>query len=460
MQARLSAVQQSLLWLLVAALGVAVLARPQPANRRYMRALDELAGFRADFERAAAEKSLLDYALAQGRLPLDAVRAAAAVSGTTLQVPSGAPALQPMAAVQLATLAELRAHALPPVTLEIGVPSAQAIAASLSWRLAELGKPGPFALSAIELAPAAVDQADIELEQQVLTLRQAAVSTQSAADGAAKQLTAAEQQFEARRKWKLPWKALVKFDDARKAARATLTQSESAARAAKQRYQTGLQRAQRAKPAAASQSLPAPFAIARVSLLAGSEHVALELPVALARRAVVVPPLPGATFEACRAAGLWDELKGLDPERALTAIRAHFNWHYRYVEPLGVKLGGMTVLQLLPCILPLLLGLLLARVRAVGISYNPFHTKVHGSLPRVGFKNRPLDALVLVLLPAGAGACAAAALLMIGQVPVLPVLAAIASLLLGGYAFGKLGELQNLVEDVVRSHSNPPADAD
>jgi hypothetical protein len=81
-------------------------------------------------------------------------------------------------------------------------------------------------------------------------------------------------------------------------------------------------------------------------------------------------------------------------------------------------------------------------------------------MPRVGFKSRVLDAVVLVILPFGAGACAAAALLMIGQVPALPVLAAVACLLLGGYAFTKLGDLQNLVEDVVRSHSNPPPDSD
>ena len=40
--------------------------------------------------------------------------------------------------------------------------------------------------------------------------------------------------------------------------------------------------------------------------------------------------------------------------------------------------------------------------------------------------------------------------------PALLTLAAIACLVLGFQAFGKLGELQSLREAVVRSHSNPP----
>jgi hypothetical protein len=464
MQDRLSAVQQTLLWLLAAALGVALLSRPYPANRRYMQALDEVSGFRDGFEQATVEKSLLEHAQSQGQQPLALVQRSAAAAGVTLQLSATAPPLQPMAAVQLATLEQVKARGEPAGTIKIGVASAEAIGAALAWRLAELGnaKPGPFTLTAVALAPAAVSDADIARERQVMSLRGDVSATQAAALETGKKLTAADLQLEQQRKWKLPWKVLAKTDERRKAARAENARAENAAKAAKQRYEGEAKRARSEKsaaPAVTPEAIPT-FAIARASVDAGAEHLTLELPVALQLRDVPVPPLPSTRFAATFSAGLWDEVKHLDAERAVAAIRAHFNWHYRYIERLGLKIGGMTVLQLLPCILPLLLALLLARVRAVAISYNPFHTKVRGVMPRVGFKSRVLDAVVLVVLPFGAGACAAAALLMIGQVPALPVLAAVACLLLGGYAFTKLGDLQNLVEDVVRSHSNPPPDPD
>jgi hypothetical protein len=118
----------------------------------------------------------------------------------------------------------------------------------------------------------------------------------------------------------------------------------------------------------------------------------------------------------------------------------------------------MTVLQFLPCLLPLLQILLLLRTRAVGAGYNPFGTTIDSALPQVGFRSRLLDALVIVILPVVAAACAASSLLLIGQVPVLPVLTAIVCLLSGFYVLGKLGELQSLVEAMVHSHSShPPA---
>ncbi len=45
------------------------------------------------------------------------------------------------------------------------------------------------------------------------------------------------------------------------------------------------------------------------------------------------------------------------PEQAIELTRSKFTWHYRYVELGGIRVGGMTLLQVLPCILPLLLKL-------------------------------------------------------------------------------------------------------
>ncbi|HEY2732391.1 MAG TPA: hypothetical protein VGI70_00320, partial [Polyangiales bacterium] len=183
-----------------------------------------------------------------------------------------------------------------------------------------------------------------------------------------------------------------------------------------------------------------------------------DVPVAIEQRAVAVPLLRTGEFSATRDAGLWDEVKDLDADAAVAAIRTHFNWHYRYVELLGIRFGGMTLLQFLPCLLPLLQILVMLRMRAVGAGYNPFGTTIDSALPRVGFRNRSIDLLVIVILPVAAAACAASSLLLIGQVPVLPVLTAIVCLILGFFVLSKLGDLQSLVEAMVHSHSShPPA---
>ena len=110
MQARLSAVQRALIVLLVAALAVAIVARPAPTNGRVRRALAELEQFEAQFDRASVERSLLAHARAQGQRPLSEL--AAATSGK--HVPSltaAAGSVEPLASIQVATRAKERSFA-------------------------------------------------------------------------------------------------------------------------------------------------------------------------------------------------------------------------------------------------------------------------------------------------------------------------------------------------------------
>jgi hypothetical protein len=457
MKARLSTVQLTLFLLLFASLACAVVARPHPENSRFMEALDEMSRFRDGFKRGELEKSLLDYARAQGTLPLAVVASAARGRQVPPVQPSkSAPPLQPTAAVQLQTLSDVRARSQAQSTLVIGVPRAADLGPSIAWRMARVPDASPWTLASIELAPARVGQADVDLEHEVARLRVEALNAQKTVDDATKKLDTAEQLFETRRKWKLPWKILVKSDEARKEARATLEAHQGVLTDTKGRYETQASRAQAARPTSNAFQPGAAFALAKVALEHNHSPTTFEVPVALELRNTPVPTLRGGDFAATRKAGLWPEVKDLDADGAIDAIRRHFNWHYRFVELLGVRVGGMTLLQLLPCVLPVLLMLVVLRMRAVSESYNPFGTTIDSSLPRVGFRSRTMDCAALVILPVAAAASAAAALLFIGQVPALPVLVAIACLGLGIYAFGKLGELQALIEAVVHSHSNPP----
>ena len=456
LKTRLTAVQWTLLLLLVCSLTCALVTRPHPENGRFMAALDEMSLFRKGFKREALEKSLLGYARAQGTQPLQAL--VGAIRGKrvpSVQLAKDAPPLQPLAAVELRTLEQVRERSQPQNTLAIGVAHPADLGASIAWRLARMQDQGTWTLTKVELAPAQVSQADLDLDAEVARLRIDAMNAQTAVDSATKKVESAEQLYATRVKWRLPWKVLSKTDEARKEAHATLDSHQQVLTDTVARYEDAAKRAL-APRSTTTEVGPKPFALAIATFDHAGNTTQLQVPAAIELRSTSVPRLSGGDFPAAHKAELWDELKGLSPDQAVEAIRRHFNWHYHYVEVLGIRLGGMTLLQFLPCILPLLVFIVIARMRAVSESYNPFGTTIDSALPRVGFGARALDAVVLVVLPVAAAANAAVALLFIGQVPALPVISAVLCLVLGIYAFGKLGDLQGLVEAVVRSHSNPP----
>jgi len=219
------------------------------------------------------------------------------------------------------------------------------------------------------------------------------------------------------------------------------------------RYDDAVKRALSPRKHTQPAEVPA-FALARVDLEGGAGPY--EIPVRLESRVVPVPSLRQADFTQTAEAGLWEKVQGLDPDQAVAAVQDEFNWHNRYVEVLGLRLGGMTLLQILPCLLPLLMLLLRRRLRAAAASYSLFGTRIYGDMPTLGFKSRSLEGVALVLLPLLACVSASLALLMIGELPFLPALAALASLMLGSAAYVKIGELHGLVASVVHSHSYPP----
>lgn len=453
MQARISAAQHALLLLLVASLGVAVVGRPDPDNRHFTDALQELESFQADFSRSALEQSLREQAEAQRAVPLSVLqKQVSSVRGVRLQAAKDAPPLVPLTAVRLATLADVRAHAQPPSTVKTAAADASSLSSALAWRLLHSQQPGPFTLKGVELTPAEVGKADVELEREVAKLRVEQAHAQAALDEADRKLEAQERILEARRKRRQPWKVVVKAVEATQAAKDTRDEKARLLADAQQRYEDAARRAQRPRTPTAPAQLPE-FALAKVAVEPLGK---LEIPVALELRDVPVPTLRHDSFEAVRAAGLWDEVKDRDVEGAIAAVRDHFNWHNRQFELGGFALTGAAVLQLAPCVLPLILMVLVLRLRAASGSYSPFSTKVEASLPRVGFRSRALDCLVVIILPVLAAASAAASLMLISRPPILPVATGLTCLMLGSYALVKLGELQDLIESVVHSNSFPP----
>jgi hypothetical protein len=456
MEARISAVQQALLLLLVAALALAVLARPHPDNYRLTGALAELTTFRESFDRSAAEGLLRAQAEAQGLTPLAALTAKAeGPSVPRLNLPADAPPIRPLTSAHLATLSDVLSFGTSKAKLTLGSPDMDGLGSALAWRLARTQKSGPFVLKSVALESAELSDEDLKRESETAALRLSVVHDLAAVDAASKRLETEERILEARKTNHASWKMVLKAMDAQKEATAALEQKKAALTKTQASYESSASRAEQKPKTKAPGAVPA-LASARVSIEHASGPITFEIPVLVKARDVPITPLAGATFTVTRAAGLWDELKALDPDAAIAALREHFNWHNKRVELGGLEISGALALQLLPLILPLLLLLVRARARRVATSYSPFSTKVPGSLPRVGFGNRTFDALVVIVLPMLTALSAAASLLLIGRVPLLPALSTLACLALGMSAFSKLGEVQDLVQSVVHSHSYPP----
>jgi hypothetical protein len=180
------------------------------------------------------------------------------------------------------------------------------------------------------------------------------------------------------------------------------------------------------------------------------------VPVRLSSRQVEIPGLMGAEFPVVHARGLWDELSALSVDAAVERQQSRFSWHNAHVDAGGIALGGMTLLQLAPLPLIFLLLSLRRRSEGVGDSYNPFGAATGEGLPRVGFGLSLLNLVVLVLLPLGGSLLCAWSLLQIDRLPVVPLLCAAGSIVLGALCQLALKELSELRDAVTRSHSNPP----
>jgi hypothetical protein len=455
MEAFLAAVKKSLLLVLGAALVVFFLALPRPANRPLIGALREVSAFRSTFAQADAEQVLRSQAEARGAMPLSTVEAAArGKRGPKLTAAPDARPVRPFSAVSLATLAQVDAHAKP-ATVGSGVPEAEALAASIVWRLARTEQPGPFTLRSVELVPAEVGDADIALEREVAKLRIESLEARAAVEATEARLPTLEQrvEFQSNNRSKYLGKSIM----ALKEARDLLAVQKQTHADIQTRYDQSARKADTPRKQGPGAAVPT-RAVARVMVASGGGSHTFDIPVPLAVREVPVGALPGVTFEATRKAGLWDEVKGEDAASATETIRAHFNWHMARVEVVGFELLGAHLLQVVPLILPVLLVLLLRHIRRARTSYNPFTTEVPEKEPSIGLKSRLVEFFALIALPLAAVGNAIAALLLVGQLPLLPALAGLFVLWLGSSAFKEVQELREQTLSIVRSHSNlPPA---
>lgn len=462
MTERIKAVQRAFWTLLAVGLGVAVLGIPFRDDGGTMAALSELQAFDAGFNRKSLEHVLLSHASAQGVVGLDSVvRAMTGPGVPKVSVAPNAQPIAPRAAVPLETLAEVNALTAPSATLAIGTPSGGALGLALAWRLSRQPAGESYVLQSVALEDGRCSAADVARESEVANARQTALRARDQAKIAEKQHAQAQDVYDLRRKWKATWKAIAKANETRQKALETLEDAQKQAAAADQAYEALAKQAESASAASqadkdAPKAKSGDCAVAVAKLSSPGKPLELRVPVAIEQRQVPVPRITGADFSVLRSQGLWNELKDENAAQAMAQVRARFSWHYRYLELSGVKLGGMTVLQLAPLVfLPLFLGLI-RRSRGVGATYNPFDRPAAEVLPTVGLGIDAINLVILVVLPLAGCVLCTWSLLQVEQAPIVPVLCALLAIGLGGSSHLALKELLELRDAITRSHSNPP----
>jgi hypothetical protein len=461
---RIKAVQRVFWTLLAVGLVVALVGVPAGNDGRTMAALEELTAFSAGFDRGALERVLLSHASTQGLVGLDAVTHAVSGRGVPKIAPAaGAPAIAASAHVALQTLDQVHALTAESAAISIGAAKPDSLGRALSWRLSREAAGGHYELQSVSLSEASCSAADLQREQDVSRAREAALRARDQANTADKKHTQAEAVYDLRRKWKATWKAISKANETRQETQQALDEAQKQLAAAEQSYETLAKQAgsfeASGKAGAAEGAAPGSecaVAVARLSEKGSGRTLELRLPAEVDRRSVAVPRITGADFPVLRSAGFWEELKDSSVAQAIERLRARFSWHYHYREISGMKVGGMTVLQLAPLLfVPLFLGLI-RRSRGVGATYNPFDRPAGETLPIVGFGMEAVNLFVLVVLPFAGCVLCTWSLLQVDQVPIVPVLCAVGALALGGNSHFALKELLELRDAITRSHSNPP----
>jgi hypothetical protein len=441
-----------------------------------MAALDETTRFANAFDRASLERALRSHATAQHGVAL--AKVAQRISGRGVPKTSAAPTAAPIAPyslLEIDTLGQVNALAVPGASLSIETPRPESIGEALSWRLTRSGSREPHVLQAVALTDLSCTAADLDREREIGRLQVELAQARTRAESAEQRQGAAERTYEARRKHRAPWKVIAKANETRAEARKNIEDAQRLLLAAATRYESvagealrlagdsgskpRLSRAsapkQRRKPSDAEE-VSCRVATAKLTPKSGNTPLEFSIPARVDRRDMPVPHIAGAGFEAAKRFGFWEDIKNSAPPVALAHLRGRFSWHYRYAELGGIKLGGMTVLQLAPLALVAMLLLVIRSCRRVSATYNPFDSPVFSSLPKVGFSTRWGNLLALIGLPVIACGLSAWSLLQIDHMPVGPALCAVACLGLGGLGFVALGRLLDLREAIMQSHTNPP----
>jgi len=446
---RIEAVQKMFLALVAASVLVALLGLPLGNDAQLTAVVEELSLFSRAFDQKKLEQTLLGMAQVQNRVTVGDVLSKLEGEGLPkVKASDKGAAIASLAALDLTTLEAVHRHSADDASLDVAAVKPETVAVGLSWRIARLGADKPVTVKAIELLRADVSEEQTKREREIFDARQAMLVAAKAHVAAEAAHEASDESYRARVKWGGHWKVINRANEKRQEARVEANKRGKDKDATAKRY-AQLEKQGLAFKAGGSTGATPSLAAASVTLqVGGGKTTTVVIPVPLDVRTVKVPPLSGTEFTRAHETGMWEGIKGMEPEEALKDLSGRFSWHKGAV--------GAGLLHSLPLALPLLLLLLVIRIRVVSDGYSPFAADGQGGLPRVGIGIPAVDALLVGAMPTVACAMCAWSLLAVAQVPTVPTVAAAVSMGLGAWSFPHLRELRAMTDNIVRSRTAPP----
>ncbi len=453
---------RSFFWVVLALNIIAVpLAIPWPNDAKTSKALQEIRAFSARFDSKQKKQALIQEADQKANPTLAQIAEQTLGPGVDmLNAPKTRIRLATVIGFNLTSLYAVRMMSEPNASLKIEGPTIKEIADSLRWRLARMGNSRGYRLVSLKWSKGGASKADFELERRVEVSRQAALKARRAYLRAVNTRDAREKVVKSRLKRRASRKRIRKARREYIESKKEVFERRTVLDETRTLYQelAGSAGAFAPNPNARSKSKDAQFAVVTASIEKQRRKNTSELsfPVSIRISKVPVTPLTVAPFNATKAAGLWPSVKFVSFKKAIQIGEANFSWHNKGIDLSSMRLGGPTLLYVLPVILAASLFIFALRCRNPRAGYNPFMPE-KSDLPKVGLGFRFLDFVVVVVLPLVASLLCGWSLAGIRGNVVISLVVGTIAVSIAAWCYKELATLNNLNEDIRRTSIRPPA---
>jgi hypothetical protein len=461
MQQRVMAAR-SFFWVVLALNTVAVLlAIPSPNDAKTSKAIQEIRAFGAGFDPKQKKQALIQEADQKANPTLAEIAEQTLGPGVDkLIAPDTRIQLATVVDFNLASLYAVRMLSKPNTRIQFEGPTAKEIAESLRWRLARMGSSRGYRLASLKWSRGGASKADFELERRIEVSRLAALKARRAYLRAVNTRDAREKILKSRLKHRASNKRIRQARREYVESKAEVFERRALLDETRTLYQELAERAGAfaPNPSETSKSTNAGFAVVTASIenLRRGKTSELNFPVSIRISKVPVTPLSVAPFSATKAAGLWPATKFVSFKKAIQIGEANYSWHNQGFEMSSTRLGGPTLLYILPLILAVSLFIFALRCRHPRAGYNPFMPE-KSDLPKVGLGISTVDFTVVVVLPLVASLLCGWSLAGIDGNLVISVIVGTIAVGIAAWCYKELATLNNLNEDIRRTSIRPPA---
>jgi len=402
-------------WAVIVCSAGVTLCCPRWGDKPRAQALQDLEALGEQLDVRALSRTLVERAEHQTAtdlqpfvrtLGMPRLRAASGAHSQAYLFVADAPDLSSLEAMALATR--------PGAPITLTGPNLDALASSLRWRLERSHRAPPFTLTQLRRSRSVSPQA-VELEARAAEARIDAANALAGYERAREQYNekrdlsdllvqrgaATKTKFKAARERSLAYEEVERRSPAMRTTRDDYERLAKAAMTADLRAFTGTS---------------AGIGVLATLRTGEGEALEYEIPLAINRQITAISvPAPRALTRLQNSAQ-WHELRALSAPRAAAQLRRELSWHSLDTQVAGLRIRGVTALQIFPLILCFVMLQLTRTCRAVSRAFSPVGF-TGTDLTNPGTGRLWVDGALLVAPPALALILTCYALIRLGAVP-------------------------------------------